>query len=238
VALGKQKLSLPTFVRSSQLNTLAATYAAKRKQQAWPKTKATFYSALRARNKKKKMKMGKTGKMGGSAQRKMERKSFRTPRSACLSQPLLCLVGSRPAQALSLAGHIILAYPSLTTHIQRALGNVNVTFIQLPLQCFSLAAAPIRAIVCVCLCSDLNATDKVALRAPAGGERYVGGGGLNVLGAELWGPATVASCIIIRSALVIATQFGSVRGATQKRNWLKIIKQNKFRDYKVFRAIT
>lgn len=51
---------------------------------------------------KKNMNTGKTGKMGGSAKRKMERKSFRTPRSACLSQPLLCLVGSRPAQALSL----------------------------------------------------------------------------------------------------------------------------------------
>lgn len=203
-------------MRSSQLNTLAATYAAKRKQQAWPKTKATFYSALRTRNKKKIWIRGKREKWAARQRGKwkenpLERRALRVYHSH--SYALLVADQRRRSlslSSLSLAGHIILAYPSLTTHIQRALGNVNVTFIQLPLQCFPLAAAPIRAIVCVCLCSDLNATDKVALRAPAGGERYVGGGGLNVQGAELWGPATVASCIIIRSALVTAPQFESL----------------------------
>lgn len=169
-------------MRSSQLNTLAATYAAKRKQQAWPKTKARFYSALRTRNKKKIWIRGKREKWAARQRGKwkenpLERRALRVYHSH--SYALLVADQRRRSlslSSLSLAGHIILAYPSLTTHIQRALGNVNVTFIQLPLQCFSLAAAPIRAIVCVCLCSDLNATDKVALRAPAGGERYVGGG--------------------------------------------------------------
>jgi len=66
VALGKQKLSLPTFVRSSQLNTLAATYAAKRKQQAWPKRKAH--------------------QKGGSAERKVEKESLSNA-ALCVSIP-------------------------------------------------------------------------------------------------------------------------------------------------------
>jgi len=63
--------------------------------------------------------------------------------------------------------------------------------------------------VCVCLCSDLNATDKVALRAPRRSQKKRGGG--------FGGAGAVAFCIIIRSALVTVEMVECVRGATVRK---------------------